>query len=32
MHADIHRGNLLEKLIWNIKEGVGSVALTGRKK
>jgi hypothetical protein len=32
MHADVHRGNLLEILISNIKEGVGSVVLTSRTK
>jgi hypothetical protein len=32
MRADIHRGNLLKILISNTKQGVGSVALTSRKK
>jgi len=31
MHADIHRGNVLEILISNTKEGVGIVVLTSRK-
>jgi hypothetical protein len=31
MHEDIHRGNLLEKLISNTKEGVENVSLTNRK-